>query len=66
MRLYLEVTRDRYQLPLAVADSPRELARMRCVSANAVSSAVSRMGSEPGRKMRFVAVETDLTKEELV
>ena len=30
--LYMEVTRDRYELPLAVADSPWELARMRGVT----------------------------------
>lgn len=30
--LYMEVTKDKYELPLAVADSPWELAKMRGVS----------------------------------
>lgn len=30
--VYMEVTKDRYELPLAVADSPYELAKMRGVS----------------------------------
>ena len=30
--VYMEVTKDRYELPLAVADSPYELARMRRVT----------------------------------
>lgn len=30
--VYMEVTKDHYELPLAVADSPYELARMRRVT----------------------------------
>lgn len=41
MVLYLEVTTDKYELPVAVADSPSELARIRNVSTNTVNSAIS-------------------------
>lgn len=35
--LYMEVTRDKYELPVAVADSPAELAKMVGVTANRIS-----------------------------
>lgn len=41
MKLYLCVTRDKYELPLAVADSLSELARMCGVTTSAVASAIS-------------------------
>lgn len=41
MKLYMKVTRDKYELPLAVADSKRELAEMLGTSINCVYSAYS-------------------------
>ncbi len=41
IKLYLKVTTDKYELPLAVAESPRELAMMCGTTANCVMSAIS-------------------------
>lgn len=40
--LYIAVSTDKYRLPVAVADSPAELGKMLHVSANAISSAISK------------------------
>lgn len=40
-RLYICVTRDKYELPLAVADTPEALAKMCGVSAGTVLSVIS-------------------------
>ncbi len=42
MTLYMKVTKDIYELPIAVAESPKELAMMLGVSPNAVSSSLSK------------------------
>lgn len=57
MKVYMQVTRDKYQLPVAVDDSPKELAELCGCSANAVSSALSRLKSGQLRRPRFVCVE---------
>ena len=44
--LYMELTTDEYELPLCVADSVAELARLRGVSENSVYSALSRSEKE--------------------
>ena len=41
MKLYLRVTRDKYELPEAVAESPRELAQMTGVSRATILSSIS-------------------------
>jgi len=38
--LYIKTTPDQYELPLAVADSPKELAEMLGVNANMISTAI--------------------------
>lgn len=40
-KIYMKVTDDEYELPLAVADSPAELARIVGVTANSVSCQLS-------------------------
>lgn len=49
--LYLWVTSDKYELPLAVADSMEELARMAGVTVGTVTSSISRRkrAKRPGR-----------------
>lgn len=42
MKLYMKVTKDEYQLPLAVADSAQELAAMVGASTNTVQSCISK------------------------
>ena len=41
MVLYMRVSNDRYELPLAVADTRRELAEMCGVTPNLISSCIS-------------------------
>lgn len=41
MVLYLRVTKDRYELPLAVADTPKELGEICGVSPGLISSCIS-------------------------
>ena len=39
--LYIAVTLDKYELPIAVADSPKELAELYGTTRNVVSSMIS-------------------------
>ena len=41
-KLYIQVSKDKYRLPLAVADSVPELSRMTGVSINAIASSISK------------------------
>ena len=41
IKIYMKVTKDRYSLPVAVADSPKELAALCGVSPNAIYSGFS-------------------------
>ena len=59
MKVYMEVTQDEYELPLAIADSPAELARMCGVNPNAVSSAISHWKSGKHPRSRFIVVKID-------
>lgn len=56
--LYMEVTRDKYELPLAVADTPEELAAMRLVSKWAVYKSM-RERRKRGTRGRFICVVVD-------
>lgn len=44
--LYMEVTRDKYELPVAVADSPAELGRMIGKSRKTISKEICLAKSE--------------------
>lgn len=41
MKLYIKTTRDKYELPVAVAESAKELAEMINTTENCVYSAIS-------------------------
>ena len=43
--VYIEVTKDQFELPLAVADSPEELAQLRNVQRGSVIRALERKNS---------------------
>lgn len=58
MKLYLRVTRDKYELPVAVADSAKELAEMCSVSNSTILSAISH--EKAGRwKSQYKLVEVE-------
>lgn len=56
MTLYMEVTDDEYELPVAVADSARELSRMRGVDKHTVSSAIWRKNKRGFKFCKYVKV----------
>ncbi len=59
MILYLEVTSDEYELPIAVAESPKELARMTGTTSNIIRSAICHL-KQPGRKRsKYVKLEVE-------
>lgn len=55
MTLYLKITKDRYELPMAVADSKAELADMLGVDRTSVYRALKR---HEGESM-YIAVEVE-------
>lgn len=62
MFLYLKTTTDEYELPLAVAASPRELAKLTGTSERSMASIISRLknGKKEGtRCYHIVEVEDD-------
>ena len=63
MKLFMIVTKDEYELPVAVSDSIRELAKMQHLSYRSLVSCFCK-GRHPGRAefkyyKRFVTVEVD-------
>ena len=58
----MKVSKDKYELPEAVADSAGELARMLGITENAVYCGMS-VAKKHGYRCRFVKVEID-DKEE--
>ena len=58
MKIYMEVTDDKYELPIAVADSAVELAQIINVSANSIYSSISHAKSK-GYKSRYVCVDVE-------
>lgn len=60
--MYMAVTTDKYELPLAVADTARELGKLLNVSGNLIHSSISKNQNGKARKMRFLKI--DLTDDE--
>ena len=56
--VFMEVTRDQYELPVAVADSARELAALRGVWVSSIYHAI-RNAKERGYRTRYVRVELE-------
>ena len=59
MKLYLRVTKDKYELPVAVADSPRELAKMCGVSRASILSILSHVKAGQIRNSIYKMVEVE-------
>lgn len=56
-KLYLEITKDEYALPLAVAESPIELSKMVGTSKQYISSVIHKHQAGEIKRPRFIAVE---------
>ena len=59
MTLYIMVTRDKYELPMIVTESTRELADFAGVRLNAIHCAISNKKNNGRKFSRFVKVEID-------
>lgn len=62
MPVYVAVTQDKYELPLAVADTIWELARLVGVTDGAICKGVDK--AVKGKKSKYRRVWIDLTPEE--
>lgn len=63
-KIYMEVTQDEYELPIRIADSPRQLSRMCGVSVDVIYQAVSHWKKGDTARLRFVMVEVDEEEED--
>ena len=63
MVLYLAVSPDRYGLPIAVADSARELERMLGLGRGTVVSHISKVRHGTLRKQKYLKIEIDDEEE---
>lgn len=59
MYLYLEVTPDEYQLPLAVAESRKELAVMRGITSKQIKDYLAKTRAGKIKNPRFIRIEVD-------
>ena len=59
MILYMEVTSDKYELPVAVAESPRELAEMTRTKSSIIRSAICHMKQPGRRRSKYVKLEVE-------
>lgn len=55
--MYMAVTTDKFELPLAIGDTASELGMLVGVSANLIHSSISKGQSGKTRKMKFVKVD---------
>lgn len=62
MILWMQVTKDKYELPLVVARSARELARMTGRKSATICAAIIR-AKERGGRCQYVKVEVDDDEE---
>ena len=59
MKLYLEVTADKYELPLIVADSVKELAAKCGSNPNTIHKYFNHVKNGKIKRPRFIKVEVD-------
>ena len=59
MKVYMEVTQDKYELPLAVADSVKELARLRNISADTIYSVMYHSRVKGFKRCKYIKVELE-------
>lgn len=58
-KLYIAISKDEYELPIAVADTPTELARMIGVSRKTIYNQMSRTKHGTIKQAIYRAVEVD-------
>lgn len=63
MTIWMEVSKDKYQLPVCLADSVGELAIKCGCSQNSIMSAMSHYKAGRAKSCRFVKVEIEENEE---
>lgn len=62
MKLYMEITTDEYELPVAVADTPTDLARLLNVTRSSVWQCLHR--NKGIKKSKYIEVEIEEDENE--
>lgn len=64
-KVYLAVSPDKYELPLAIADSAIHLAEMMGITTNTIYPAIARgcCSNTPKGKVKFISVIIDLEED---
>ena len=57
MKLYMAVTPDKYELPLAVRDSPKDLAEAVGIASQVILNCISHNQSGKRTGMKFIRIE---------
>ena len=63
-KIYMKVSKDKYELPEIVADSTLELSQLMGVRKNSVDSAISKQKHGVRRKSMYVVVEIEDDEDE--
>ena len=63
MKLYLGVTPDKYELPLFVADSLKELSKMSGFDYDSLRYRISKRNSGRNKRVKFIKITIDEEKE---
>lgn len=63
MKVWMEITRDKYQLPIAVASSRKELAQITGKNPCFISSHIGHFNRGRLKKQRYICVEVDEEEE---
>ena len=59
MKIYLQVSKDKYELPIAVASSIKELSQICGVSEDCIRSGLSKVKRGRIKKSSYVCVDID-------
>lgn len=63
MKLYMGVTPDKYELPLFVADSLKELSKMSGFDYDSIRHRISKRSSGRNKGIRFIKIIVDEVKD---
>ena len=64
MFVYMEITRDKYELPVAISDNLTEFSKMVNASKGTISSAIYHANVVKYKRPRFIKIEIDETDDE--
>ena len=59
MKVWMKVTRDQYELPIAIADSPQELSMLVGSNADNINSCIAKVAAGVTKKSQYVKVEIE-------